>query len=90
LDLYPYVQKNKLKNIDIEFQAEVGYWAFINHLQDYKIYVIVIKMLILEFLNSLPQPPRDNPWLEDSINNNFKTYFMGNAIIFWDFKHLRK
>jgi hypothetical protein len=23
-----------LKNIDAKFQAEVGYWAFYNHLQD--------------------------------------------------------
>jgi hypothetical protein len=27
-------------------------------LQDYKVYVIVIKMFILEFLDNLPQPPR--------------------------------
>jgi hypothetical protein len=29
----------------------------------------------MEFLSSLPQPSRDNPWLEDLTNNNFKTRF---------------
>jgi hypothetical protein len=75
LDLYPSVQKKKLKNVDARFQAEVGYWASINHLYDYKIYSTMIKMFIPEFLNSLPQPLGENSWPKDPINKNFKTQF---------------
>jgi len=49
-----------LKSVAVKFQAEVGYWASTNYLQDYKIYGIVIKMFILESLSNLPQPPKDN------------------------------
>jgi hypothetical protein len=66
-------KKKKLKNVDVELQVEVGYWAFIDHLQDYKIYGTLIKMFKPEFLNSLWQPPRDNPWPIDSTNRNFRT-----------------
>ncbi len=75
LDLYLSIQKKKLKNVNPKFQAKVGYQTCINHLQDYKIYVIVIKMFIPEFLSNLPQPPRDNPWPKDLINRNFITQF---------------
>jgi hypothetical protein len=44
LDDYPSADKLELKNIDVEFQAKVGYWASYNHLHDYKIYEIMIKM----------------------------------------------
>jgi hypothetical protein len=47
LDLYPLVVKRKLKNVDVEFKVEVGYWAFIDHLHDYKIYGTLIKMFKL-------------------------------------------
>ncbi len=47
----------------------------INHLQDYKICVIVIKMFISKFLNNLPQPLGNNPWPKDPTNKNFKTQF---------------
>jgi hypothetical protein len=37
-------------------------WAVIkNYFQDYKIYAI-IKMLIMEFLNNLPQPLKVKMW----------------------------
>ncbi len=35
----------------------------------------MIKMLILKFLSNLPQPLRDNPWLGNPTNINFKTQF---------------
>jgi hypothetical protein len=73
LDLYPIVKKKELKSVDAKFQIEVGYWASTNHLQDYKIYETRIKMLILEFLSSFPQPPRDNPWPANLTNIFFKT-----------------
>jgi hypothetical protein len=50
-------KKEKLKSVDAKFQTEVGYWTFINHMQDYKIYGTLIKIFISEFLSSLPQPP---------------------------------
>ncbi len=30
-------------------------------------------MFILKFLNSLPQPPKDNPWPTNSISKKFRT-----------------
>ncbi len=73
--MYPFVAKGKLKNVDVEFQAEVEYWASTNHLQDYKIYGTMIKMFMSKFLNNLPQPPRNNPWLPHSTNKKYKTRF---------------
>ncbi len=47
--------------IDAKYEAQVGHQASYNHLQDYNsIYGMAIKMFILEFLNNLQQPPRDN------------------------------
>ncbi len=62
LDLYFVVRKNEMKSIDVEYQVQVGYWVAKNHLQDYKIYETMICMFDEDFLNSLLQPPRDNPW----------------------------
>jgi hypothetical protein len=86
LDLYPFVQKRKLKNVDAEFQVKVEYYMSINHLQDYKIYVTLTKMFISKFLSSLPQPLGDNPWPEIRQTKISKHDFIGNVIIFWDFK----
>jgi hypothetical protein len=49
LDLYLFFFKMELKNVIVEFQARVGYWSSINHLQDYKIYGTMIKMLSRSF-----------------------------------------
>jgi hypothetical protein len=35
----------------------------------------MIKMLIMKFLSNLPQPPRNNPWLRNPTNKNFRTQF---------------
>jgi len=80
--LYPSIQKRKQKSVNAEFQAKVKYWAFINHLQDYKIYLIVIKMFNLEFLSSLSQPLGDNPWLKDPINKILEHDFISSVIFF--------
>jgi len=75
LDDYPLVDKRELKSINAKFQVEVGYWAFYNHLQDYNIYGTMIKMFYQEFLNSLWQPPRDNPWPMHSTIQNYRMRF---------------
>jgi len=75
-DLYSFVTKVELKNVDVDFQAKVGYWASTNHLQDYKICGTMIKMFMPKFLNSLPQPPRNNPWPTHLTNQNFRTRFL--------------
>jgi hypothetical protein len=67
------VCKKKLKNVDVEFQVGVRYWASTNHLQNYKMYGTMIKMFIPMFLSTLPQPLKGNPWLVDSTHQNFKT-----------------
>ncbi len=43
-----------MKNVDAKYQAEVGYWAFYNHVQDYKdiwdgdqnVYIEVFEQLV--------------------------------------------
>jgi hypothetical protein len=62
LDLYLVVEKKEMKSIDVEYQVQVGYWATNNHLQDYKIYVILKCMFDEDFLNNLLQTLKDNPW----------------------------
>ncbi len=61
-----------MKNVDAEYQAKVGYQASSNHLQDYKIYGMVIKMFIPKFLNSLRQPFENNCYLVDGKLNKEK------------------
>jgi hypothetical protein len=75
LDLYPYVETRKLKTIDVEFQVAVGYGASSNHLSDYKIYKMAIKMFFLKFLNNLWQPPTENPWPTHLTNQNDRMLF---------------
>jgi hypothetical protein len=43
-------------------QVEVRYWAQRNHLQDYKIYAMVICMFDDDFFNDLLHPLGDNLW----------------------------
>jgi LysM repeat protein len=66
LDDYPSIDIRKLKNIDVEFQVDVRYWASYNHLQDYKIYGNCPY-----FLNSLQQHPGNNPWPTHPTNQNY-------------------
>ncbi len=53
LDLYLVIGKKEIKSIDVEYQIQVGYWVARNHLQDYKIYAIMICMFDEDFLNKL-------------------------------------
>ncbi len=66
-----------MKSIDVKFQAEVGYQASSNNLQDYdyEIYGTMIKMFCPKFLNNLRQPFRDNPWPTHPMNQNYRTQF---------------
>jgi len=68
LDLYHVVEKKEMKSINVEYQVQVGYWATKNHLEDYKIYVIVICMFDENFLNNLLHTLEDNPWLAHPTN----------------------
>ncbi len=72
LEYYPSIERKELKNIDAKFRVEVGYWASSKHLQDYIIYGTMKKMFCSKFLNSLRQPPRDNPWPTHSTNQNYR------------------
>jgi hypothetical protein len=71
LNLYFVVEKKKKKSIDVEIQ--VGYWVVKNHSQDYKIYATMICMFDKDFLNSLLQPPINNPCPAHLTNRNYKT-----------------
>ncbi len=72
LDLYLIVEKKEMKPIDAKYQVQVGYWAIRNHLQDYKIYVMVICMFDEGFLNKLLQFLRNSPWPTHPTNQNYK------------------
>lgn len=56
--------------------------------QDYNIYSIVTCMFILEFLNSLPEPSRDNPWPMEPINQNYKIRFQEQCDYLLGFENL--
>ncbi len=68
LDLYLIVDYRQVKVIDVDYNVQVGYWDEKNNVQEYKVYVIVIQMFDLNFVNNLWQAPRDNPWLAEPIN----------------------
>jgi hypothetical protein len=55
------VDKRKLKSANAKYQAEVGYWSSFNHLQDYKIYGIVIKTCEQLVTTSYKQPMASTP-----------------------------
>jgi hypothetical protein len=59
-----------MKTIYAEYQVQVGYWTTRNHLQEYKIYAMVICMCMFDedFMNNLLQPLGDNPWLAHLTN----------------------
>ncbi len=73
LDLYPEIEKEKLKTIDAMYKVKVKYWATRNYLQDYKIYVTMMCMFNPKFFNILQQVPRDNLWPTHLTNWNYKT-----------------
>jgi hypothetical protein len=52
MDLYSSVETKEIKTINIKFQATDGYGASSNHLQDYNIYKMVIKMFFPKFQNN--------------------------------------
>jgi hypothetical protein len=42
-----------MKAIDLNYSVRVGYWALRNNMQEYKVYVTVIQMFDLNFVNNL-------------------------------------
>jgi len=62
-----------MKAIDANYSVSVGYWALRNIVQEYKVYVTVIWMFNVNFVNNLRQVPRDNSWLTEPTNHNYKT-----------------
>jgi hypothetical protein len=62
-----------MKAINADYSVRVGYWASRNNVQEYKVYVVVIRMFNSNFVNTLRQVPRDNPWLAKPTNHNYRT-----------------
>jgi hypothetical protein len=54
----------------------VGYWALKNNVQEYKVYVTMIWMFDADFVNNLRQVLRDNLWLVEPTNHNYKTHLL--------------
>jgi hypothetical protein len=42
-----------MKAIDVDYNVRVRYWASRNNVQEYKVYVIVIRMFNLDIMNNL-------------------------------------
>jgi len=42
-----------MKVVDVDYNVKVGYWASTNNAQEYKVYVTVIRMFDLDFVNNL-------------------------------------
>jgi hypothetical protein len=61
LDLYLVMDHKHMKAIDANYNVRVGYWASKNNVQEYKIYVTMIHMFNLEFVNHLQQVFENNP-----------------------------
>jgi hypothetical protein len=53
LDLYPIMDHKDMKVINANYNVKVGYWASRNNMQEYKMYVTVIWMFDLDFVNNL-------------------------------------
>jgi len=65
-----------MKAIDANYSVSVGYWALRNNVQEYKVYVTVIWMFDVDFVNNLQQVPRNNLWLAKPTNHNYKTFLL--------------
>jgi hypothetical protein len=63
-----------MKAIDAYYNVRVRYWASRNNVQECKVYVTMIWMFNLDFVNNLQQAPKDNPWLAKPTNHNYKTH----------------
>jgi hypothetical protein len=76
LDLYLVVDHKHMKAIDANYSVRVGYWASRNNMQEYKVYVIMIWIFDSVFVNNLWQAPRNNLWLAELTNHNYKTHLL--------------
>jgi hypothetical protein len=76
LDLYPVVDHSKMKVIDANYIVRIGYWALRNNVQEYKVYVTMIWMFDSDFVNNMQQALRDNPWLVELANRNYRTHLL--------------
>jgi hypothetical protein len=72
-----------MKAIDANYSVSVGYWALRNNVQEYKVYVIVIWMFDVDFVNNLQQVPRNNLWLAKLTNHNYKTFLLCQVEYYW-------
>ncbi len=68
LDMYPTMDQRQMKVIDAYYNVRVGYGALRNNVQEYEVYVIMIRMFDSNYVNNLRQAPGDNPWLIEPIN----------------------
>ncbi len=61
LDLYLFINKRELKNVDAKYEEEVGYWASSNHVQNYKdiwdgdqnVYIEVFEQLVTNLFETI-------------------------------------
>jgi len=59
--MYPPFNQEELVMVDVKYKVKVEYWVANNYLQNYKIYVTLIHMFHLKFLDNLWQVLGDNP-----------------------------
>jgi hypothetical protein len=46
--------------IDVDYNVKMGYWASKNNVQEYKVFMTMIWMFNLDFVNNLQQALGDN------------------------------
>ncbi len=53
LHMCPTMDRRQIKIIDAEYNVRVGYLALKNNMKEYKVYVIMICMFDIDFVNNL-------------------------------------
>jgi hypothetical protein len=79
LDMYLEINQRQMKTINAKYNVIMKHWASKNNVQEYKVYATIIWMCDLDFVNNLRQAPRDNSWLVELTNRNYKTCLLHQA-----------
>jgi hypothetical protein len=74
--MYLVVDHKQMKVIVIDNNVRMGYWASRNNVQEYKVYVTMIRMFNLNFMNDLQQVLGNNSWLAELTNHNYNTHLL--------------
>jgi hypothetical protein len=63
MDEYTVVNHGLMAKVQPKFKVAIGRWTPKRGVQDYKTYATIFCMFMPKFLDGLPQPLGNNPWL---------------------------